>query len=281
MLDTQKLLFEGAGAEGKFDEEKIMILNHKEAIRYLVDTALKLEVNQQTICTLHYLLADGLIETRYAGKVRDHGVRIGGSTYIPFEDPQQLQDHLDRIVTKAALIEDPYEQSLFLLVHITYLQAFEDVNKRTARLSANIPLIKRNLVPLSFNDLERDKYILAVLAIYELQDIRPMLDLYVFSYIRTCTMYDATIKAVGFDELRIRYRQQRRGIIRDIIINRILGKSLDEYISSQTLKLIKKEDQEAFIEDVKEDLKEINESRIAGLGVTQDELQRWINAQKS
>lgn len=277
LIDTQKLIFEGAGAEGKLDEEKIMILNHKEAIRYLVDSASRLEVNTQTICTLHYLLADGLVEVHYSGKVRDHGVRIGGSTYIPFEDPKQLQIRLDRITKKAARIEDPYEQSLFLLVHISYLQAFSDVNKRTARLCSNIPLIKGNLVPLSFNDVEREDYTSSVIAIYELQDVRPILDLYVFSYMRTCAMYDSTIKTIGFDEIRVRYRQQRRAIIHDIIVNRIVGATLNEYISSQTLKLIKKEDQEAFIEDIKEDLTEISPSRIAGLGITQDQLKSWLH----
>lgn len=84
LLDTQRLVLEGSSAEGKLDEEKIMILNHKEAIRYLVDNAHRLDVDEQTICTLHYLLSDGLVEARYAGKVRDHGVRIGGSTYVPF-----------------------------------------------------------------------------------------------------------------------------------------------------------------------------------------------------
>lgn len=279
LLDTQKLLLEGASAEGKLDEEKIMILNHKEAIRYLVDSAPRLEVNQQTICTLHYLLSDGLVEAHYSGKVRDHGVRIGGSTYLPFEDPKQLQVRLNRITEKAARIEDPYEQSLFLLVHISYLQAFSDVNKRTARLSANIPLIKGNLVPLSFNDVEREDYVSSMIAIYELQDIRPLLDLYVFSYMRTCAMYDSPVKTIGFDEIRVRYRQQRRAVIHDLIVNHIVGKAINEYVFSQALKLVKKEDQDAFIEDVNEDLKEMAPSRIAGLGVTQDQLQSWMRDQ--
>jgi DNA-binding transcriptional ArsR family regulator len=101
LLDTQKLIFEGTGAEGKLDEEKIMILNHKEAIRYLVDSAAKLKISEQTICTLHYLLSDSLVEARYGGKIRDHGVRVGGSTYIPFEDPKQLRIRLTRIAEKA------------------------------------------------------------------------------------------------------------------------------------------------------------------------------------
>ena len=190
LLDTRKLLLEGASAKGKLDDERVMILNHKEAIRYLVDHAQKLEVNKETIYTLHYLLADGLVDIHLLGKIRNYGVRIGSSTYIPFEDPKEIQVHFDRIVEKAAAIEDPYEQSLFLLIHISYLQPFVDVNKRTSRLSANIPLIKNNLVPLSFNDVERSDYILAVIAVYELQNVRPMLDVYMFSYMRTCALYE-------------------------------------------------------------------------------------------
>ncbi len=278
LLDTQKLVLEGKGAEGKLDEEKVMILNHKDAIRHLVDTAPRLEVNKETICTLHYLLSDGLIEARYSGTVRDHGVRIGGSTYIPFEDPKELESRLDLITEIAASIHDPYEQSLFLLIHISYLQAFSDVNKRTARLSANIPLIKNNLVPLSFNDVERDDYMSSMIAVYELQDVRPILDLYLFSYMRTCLMYDSTIKAIGFDEIRVRYRQQRRALIRDIIINNLVGKPIMEYLTTQTLQLIRKEDRDAFLEDAMEDIKEMNQSRIAGLGITLDQLKTWIAA---
>lgn len=278
LLDTKKLILEGTSPEGKLDEEKIMILNHKEAIRYLVNTAPRLKIDKETICTLHYLLSDGLLETtRHAGKVRDHGVRIGGSVYIPFEDPKQLEMRLDRILKKAALIEDPYEQSLFLLIHISYLQAFADVNKRTARLSANIPLIKNNLVPLSFSDVERNDYTSAMIAIYELQDIHPILDLYVFSYMRTCTMYDATVKTMNYDDIRIYYRQQRRDIISHIITHNLVGKFLNEHIFIQTSKLVKKEDQASFIEDVLEDLKEINDSRIVGLGITKDQLKHWLN----
>lgn len=281
LLDTQRLLLEGSSAEGKLDEEKIMILNHKEAIRYMVDNAFRLEISEQTICTLHYLLSDGLVEARYAGKLRDHGVRIGGSTYIPFEDKKQLQLRFNRIIEKAAMIENPYEQSLFLLGHISYLQGFSDVNKRTARLSANIPLIKANLVPLSFNDVVREDYTSAMIAIYELQDIRPILDLYLFSYMRTCAMYDSTVKAIGFDEVRVRYRQQRRAIIRHIILNKLSRLSLKEYISNQALKLIKEEDRIPFFEDVMEDLKEMDISRIAGLGITADQLDAWIVAEKN
>lgn len=281
LLDTERLILEGTGVEGKLDEEKVMILNHKEAIRYLIDSTPHLKVSKQIICTLHYLLSDGLVEARYAGKVRDHAVRIGGSTYIPFEDPERLQLQLERIVEKAALIENPYEQSLFLLVHISYLQAFEDVNKRTARLCANIPLITNNLVPLSFNDIEKDDYISAMIAIYELQDVRPLVDLYVFSYLRTCAMYDTTIKAIGFDEIRVRYRQERRALIREIILGKLVEGRLKMHIDSHIDKMIPEKDRNAFLKDVMEDLQEMDQSRIVGLGITAKELEDWLKIYRS
>ncbi|MBM3199244.1 MAG: Fic family protein, partial [Chlamydiae bacterium] len=115
LLDTEKLLLHGDIAAGKLDEEKTMILNHKEAIRYLVDNASKLVINSNVIRTLHYLLSDGLVESSEAGKVRRFGVRIGGSTYIPYEDPKRLGLQLEKIVEKASYIQNPFEQSIFLL----------------------------------------------------------------------------------------------------------------------------------------------------------------------
>ena len=275
-LDTERLILKGTSPDGKLDQEKVMILNHKEAIRYLVENAPRLAVNEPTIFTLHYLLADGLVESEYAGRVRDHWVRISGSTYIPFEDSRRLKFQLEKVIAKAAQIKDPFEQSLFLLVHLSYLQAFTDVNKRTARLAANIPLIVGNLVPLSFNDIEKDDYIAAIVAVYELQDVRPIADLYIFSYIRTCAAYDSTVKALGFDEVRVRYRQERREVIREIILKKLAGKQLEDFARSEALKKVPDKARESFLEDIFEDLRQIDESRLVGLGVTSDQLNEWL-----
>lgn len=276
LLDTEKLVISGKTAEGKLDEEKVMILNHKEAIRYLIENAPRLDVTEKTVYTLHYLLSDGLVEPQYAGKVRDHWVRITGSTYIPFDEPKRLQDQLGKIINKAASIREPFEQSLFLLVHLSYLQAFSDVNKRTARLAANIPLVVNNLVPLSFNDIERDDYMSAMLAIYELQDVRPIIDLFVYSYLRTCAAYESVVKASGFDQIRIRYRSQLRKMITEIIKQLLSGAPLEKYIETEVEKHIPEGDQDSFREDIYEDLRFLDENRIAGLRVSEDELHRWL-----
>ena len=112
---------------------------------------------------------------------------------MPLENPDRLATALMDVTTKAATIHDPFEQSLFLLVHIAYVQAFSDVNKRTSRLCANIPLLRNNLVPLSFKTITRNDYASAMIAVYELNDIGPIADLYVASYYRTCEEYDATV----------------------------------------------------------------------------------------
>ena len=276
LLDTERLLLHGNTAEGKLDEEKAMILNHKEAIRYLVDNALKIKVSRNVICTLHFLLSDGLVEGSEAGKVRKHAVRVGGSTYIPFEDPRRLEQQLEKIAQKAAQIRDPYEQSIFLLIHISYLQAFADVNKRTARLSANISLIRGNLVPLAFSDASVEDYMSAMIAVYELQDVRPLVDIYVYSYLRTCSAYDSTVKAMGFDEVRVRYRKERRDVVREVILQRLIGAELRQRVEIMADRLTPTSHHNAFVEDVIEDLEQIDESRLVGLGVTPDQLSNWL-----
>jgi hypothetical protein len=280
LLDTERLLLHGDTAQGKLDEEKVMILNHKEAIRYLVDDAPRLEVNRNLICTLHYLLSDGLVEPLKAGKVNKYGVRIRGSTYIPFEDPRRLEQQLEKMAAKAAAIEDPYEQSIFLLIHVSYLQAFIDVNKRTARLSANTPLIKGNLVPIAFTDIEVFDYRSAMIAVYELQDVRPIVDLYVYSYMRTCAAYDSTVKAMGFDEVRVRYRQQRRAMVREVIVRCLAEREMNAFVVNEAILVVPEAVREAFVVDVLEDLEQMDESRLVGLGVTPEQLRTWMEQLK-
>jgi Fic family protein len=279
LLDTERLILEGSSAEGKLDEEKVMILNHKEAIRHIVDNAPKLQINYDEICTLHFLLSDGLVPPQYSGKVRDHGVRISATTYIPLESKEQLITQLQIICHKASQIIDQFEQSFFLLTHLAYLQAFIDVNKRTSRLSANIPLIRDNLVPLSFIDVEKDDYTSALFCVYELNDIKPLAEMYRFTYLRSCQRYDVTFEAIGFDEARVKYRNIRREIIRHIITNKLTGINLNKYVQAQTDKLIPLTDRERFINTVKEDLREISPQRIAGLGITLTQLHNWLALQ--
>jgi Fic family protein len=275
LLETERLVLSGEGSDLKGEQEKIMILNHKEAISYLVHNAFRIDISEQTVRTLHYLLADGLVVARSAGHLRDYGFRIGGSVYLPFEDKNNLQLRFDTLLTKASLITDPYEQSFFLLIHLSYLQAFCDVNKRVSRLSCNIPLIKKNLFPLSFNSVDKDNYNCAMIAVYEFQALGPLLDLYLYSYRITSKLYDNTAQAIGFDERRARTRTQRRQLLRNIILKELTGQELLNTIEKESSLLVDEHDRQFFIEAMKEELEYLDSARIAGLGISSEAFEQW------
>lgn len=274
-LDTEKLLIQGLGQTDKLDAERVMILNHKDAIEYLIRNAEQLNVSYKTICTIHYLLSDGLLPNQHMGKVRNEGVRIGHSSYYPLEDNRRLEANLQIIIEKAEQIIDPYEQSLFLLIHIAYLQPFLDINKRTSRISANISLVKANVVPLSFNEINQQDYISAMLAVYELNQVSPMVDLYCFSYLRTCQAYDATVESIGFDPIRVKYRRQRRNIVTQII--RDLLSENDTTLKLQQICDIEiaTDEQRLFKQSVYDDLHELNVNIISGLGISETDFLKW------
>ena len=146
-----------------------MILNHKEAIEFLVDSAGEIGFNRRTILNLHALLANNLLADPMAtGRLRRIAVGIEKSVFHPLEAPQLIEECFDQILATAAAIKDPFEQALFVMAQLPYLQPFDDVNKRVSRLAANIPLIKANLTPLSFTEVPVVTYTDAVLGVYEL-----------------------------------------------------------------------------------------------------------------
>ena len=119
------------------------------------------------------------------------------ATYAPLEGKKRLNQLLLNVLNKAQAIEGCFEQSFFLLGHIAYLQAFVDVNKRTARLASIIPLIVNDYVPQSFVDIDKDSYLKASLCFYEFSDVRPLAELYIGSYHCSCLHYDTAAQVVA------------------------------------------------------------------------------------
>jgi Fic family protein len=150
LLETMRLLEVGKAAQGKDLKETQMILNHKAAIEFLINLS-EVKVNRYTLLSLHTLLSDNLMSDPTAsGRLRFIPVGIAKSAYQPSAIPQVIEECFDLLIKKANKINDPFEQAFFLMVQIPYLQPFDDVNKRTSRLAANIPLLQKNLCPLSF-----------------------------------------------------------------------------------------------------------------------------------
>lgn len=220
-LDTERLIEFGQASEGKTALETQMILNHKQAIEYLVLDPSHAEVTPDCMVALHAFLSDGLMADPTAvGRLRRRAVEIGGSVYLPVALPQRLEELFGIVMQMAAEIADPFEQAFFLMVHLPYLQPFEDVNKRTSRLAANIPLIRHNLCPLSFIDVPQAAYVDAMLGVYELNRVELLRDVFVWAYERSCQHYVAVKQnLVPPDIFRLRYRQALSEVVAAIVQN--------------------------------------------------------------
>ncbi|NIB38880.1 hypothetical protein HBA55_04740 [Pseudomaricurvus alkylphenolicus] len=278
-LDTQKLVEKGISAVGKIHEESVMIMNHKEAILFLIENAQDIEPNSWVIRNLHHLLAQDLLANpQSCGNIRTISVRIGESAYLPLDNPHLLRELFELILRKARKIEDPFEQSFFLLVQLSYLQAFEDVNKRTSRLSCNIPFIKHNLCPLSFTDVSQEDYTAATLSVYEMNDIGPMLDLFCWAYSRSCQQYTVVKRSLGeIDAFRIQYRQQRKSAMGLVVRKNLHGKQAESAIEAfcQANQI---DNVDKFTAMTMADLETLHSGAIVGLGITEAQLDEWLVA---
>ena len=274
LLETERLLNCNDPSEGKDLKETQMILNHKEAIEFLIDPSVK--IDRFTILNLHALLSNNLLRDPSAcGQLRSIPVGISSTVFIPLAIPQIIDECFDQIIHTAHAIQDPFEQAFFMMVHLPYLQPFEDVNKRVSRLSANIPLIQKNLCPLSFVDVPEDLYISGLLGVYELNQVGLLRDIFVWAYERSCSLYAATKKSLGDpDPFRMKYRTQMKETIAQIVRNKMNKLQAHAYIESQSTSIMQN-NQKKFIEVVEAELLSLHNGNIARYQITPNEYNAW------
>lgn len=278
LLETQRLLELGESADGKATQEAQMILNHKAAIEMLADQAEEIGFNRYTLCNLHALLSDNLLSDPAAcGRLRARPVGISGTVFHPLEVPQQIEECFHSILTKAAAIEDPFEAAFFVMVQLPYLQAFEDVNKRVSRLAANIPLIRHNLCPLSFVDVEAEDYLNGLIGIYELNRIEYLRDVFVWAYTRSSQRYTAIRQSLGDpDPFRLKYRSQIGSFVREIVQQMLTRDAARPWILQNSAKEIPEADREQFIRTIEVELRSLHEGNIARYRLRPGEFAKWV-----
>lgn len=277
LLETEKLLDTGEGVPGKDRIETQMILNHKEAIEFLIDIAEELDINRYTILNIHGLLSYNLLlDPKACGRLRTTPVKIGKSVYHPLEVPQLIEEYFQLIIQKASVIKNPFEQSFFLMVHLPYLQPFLDVNKRVSRLAGNIPFIRENLSPLSFVDVPETDYVQGLLAIYELNRIDLFRDVFVWAYERSASLYLATLEALGEpDPFRVRYRDLIRRSVGEVVQNKMnkvdAAKSIQKFANENIPSI----DQKRFIELTEIEVSSLHEGNFARFRIRPSEFFEW------
>jgi hypothetical protein len=277
LLDTEKLIAQGQVAEGKGIEETQMILNHKAAIEYLVDSADGLSPEPGTVKNLHALLMDNLMGNPMdEGRLREAPVAIRGTTYVPIAVPQVIAECFRQVLQIGASIQDPFEQAFFLLVHLPYLQPFLDGNKRTARLAANIPFIRGNCIPVTFMDVPSSAFTDGVLAVYETSQVDLLRDVFVFAYERSCARYGAIRSSLGEpDPFRLRYRQEIKTIVRHVVCAGLHGAQADAAIVAFAQASMAPEAQDRFQAVAATELAGLHEGNFARYQLRPSEFATW------
>ena len=219
LLATQELFKSGLSSG---DADTVMLLNHKRAIEFLVDAVPEYGLTTTLMRNLHALLMQDLLaETSALGAIRRKVVNISDTTYVPTQVPSLLEEMFAAIIEKARLIKNPLESAFFLWVNLAYLQPFEDGNKRTSRLAANVPLMLYNCAPLSFLDVDSQDYAHAMMGVYEFLDVSMAADLFAWTYRRSLSKYVVVVASMGApDPVRLRYRESLNEAIQLVVRER-------------------------------------------------------------
>ena len=236
-------------------------------------------IDMHTFTNLHTLLSENLLANPAdEGRLRERIVEIGGTVYRPLHVPQQIEELFRLILDKAGVIEDPFEQSFFLMVHIPYLQPFVDVNKRVSRLAANIPFIKNNLCPLSFVDVPERAYVEGTLAVYERMRVDLLRDVFMWAYERSCDNFKAIAGSLpNPDPFRLKYRAELVEAVAEIVRSGKPNKFGD--VKKISANLVPTEDQQRFASMVSTELRNLHEGSIARYKLRLAEFRAWREKQ--
>ncbi|MBA2733020.1 MAG: Fic family protein, partial [Acidobacteria bacterium] len=191
--------------------------------------------------------------------------------------PQLIEECFQQIVDTAAAIRETFEQAFFAMVHLPYLQPFEDVNKPVSRLAANIPLMRHNLCPLSFVDVPERAYVDGLLGVYELNHIELLRDVFVWAYERSCQRYAAIRQSLGEpDRFRLRFRHELIEVVGDIVRRRV-PPSVEE-VAAATGDRVPSEHLDDFVRIAVRELENLHEGNYARFRLRPSEYQAWRDA---
>lgn len=165
LLETERLLRESKTAEGKSKEEAVMLLNHKDALSFVLDNPDYLkELTVSHIEDIHQLLTKELSIDK---GLRRHRVGITGTNYHPLDNEFQIREAMRDACELINSKSNIFEKALLTLILLSYIQPFSDGNKRTARITSNAILIANDYCPLSFRSVDSIDYKKAMLIFYE------------------------------------------------------------------------------------------------------------------
>lgn len=180
LLETERLLKEKLTAQGKTKEEAVMLLNHKDALDFILDCPDYLkELSVRRLEDIHGILTK---ELGVGNGIRKRRVGITGTNYRPLDNEFQIREALEDTCHLINSKENIFEKALLTLVLLSYIQAFTDGNKRTARISSNAILLAWGYCPISFRTVDSVDYKKAMLMFYEQNNIAAFKQIFIGQY---------------------------------------------------------------------------------------------------
>ncbi len=180
LLETERLLKEKQTARGKTKEEAVMLLNHKDALDFILDSPDYLkELSVKRLEDIHSILTK---ELGVGNGIRRRRVGITGTNYRPLDNEFQIREALEDACLLINGKDNVFEKALLTLVLLSYIQAFTDGNKRTARISSNAILIAWGYCPISFRTVDSVDYKKAMLMFYEQNNIAAFKEIFIQQY---------------------------------------------------------------------------------------------------
>lgn len=180
ILDTEKLIIENKEAPGHDPKEARMILNHKDAFTFVREQSKRFQTpTRADIEELHRILVKDL---SVGPGLREKPVGITGSKYRPLDNAHQIREGLEALLATVERARTPFNKALIAILGMSYLQPFEDGNKRTARLLGNAILLAFDCAPLSYRSVEENAYREATLVFYELNSAVAMKRIFIDQY---------------------------------------------------------------------------------------------------
>ncbi len=180
LMDTEKLILENKEALGHSKSEALMILNHMDAFNYIYENSAQFKsITKKNLLELHAILVKDL---EISPSLRTRPVGITGSKYLPLDNVYQISEAVEKLALALSGMHTPYAKALTALLGVSYIQPFEDGNKRTSRLMANALLLSHGRASLSYRSIDEDEYKKAILVFYELNSIMPMKKIFIDQY---------------------------------------------------------------------------------------------------
>ena len=180
LLETERLLVLQQTAEGKTKDEAVMLLNHKEALDFIFEHIHYVQpLTVSSIEDIHKLLT---AELKVKPNIRNRRVGITGTRYVPLDNEFQIREALQGMCDLVNAKENVFEKALLVLLLISYIQPFDDGNKRTARIISNAILMNHHHCPLSFRTVDPMDYKKAMLLFYERNNVSAFKKIFIEQY---------------------------------------------------------------------------------------------------